>query len=75
MQIKEKVPSALLKRRARKGIPEGIRGSAWATLTEAKSMVPHGLSCNSWVEQLLLKPLSKEDRNGIYKDITRTLPD
>jgi hypothetical protein len=29
----------------------------------------------AWVKQLLTTQLKKEDRESIYKDITRTLPD
>lgn len=40
LQLSEKISESDLKRRARKGIPDGVRGSAWPTLAYSNEAIP-----------------------------------
>lgn len=58
MQLGEKVSEKDVKRRARKGIPDGVRGSAWPTLCQSSQCIPSQYSKNfvgkqSWMKTLL----------------------
>ena len=48
----------LIKRRARKGIPDSVRSSAWPALVNAESLIPDGfgkgyLGKQAWMKSLL----------------------
>lgn len=54
-----------MKRRARKGIPDSMRGSAWPVLANSDSFMPEGLGTNSlgrqaWMKGLLNQKLTKK---------------
>jgi hypothetical protein len=60
IQRGEKVSEDLLKSRARKGIPDSMRGTAWPILSKASQQIPLEFDgdCQTWIRSLLLKTLS-----------------
>lgn len=75
----EKIKYEDIKRRARKGIPDSIRGSAWPILANSNEFIPTQYTKTfqgkqAWMKTLLNKPLPKKTLQDIFKDITRTLP-
>lgn len=79
IQLGQTVKEKDLKRRARKGIPDACRGSAWPTLAYSTDSIPAEYSKNfkgkqEWMKKLLDKRLSRKNLQDIFKDITRTLP-
>ena len=71
------VSSRVLKRRARKGIPDSMRGSVWPILAEGQKQIPKEFDgvVSDWIKYLLEQQLNPKDMLCIYKDIPRTLPD
>jgi hypothetical protein len=79
MHLNEKVSEKDLKRRARKGIPDSVRGTAWPTLLSSTDVIPEKysktfLGKQAWMKTLLNQSLAKKTLQDIFKDITRTLP-
>lgn len=79
MQQNLKNDAKVLKRRARKGIPDSIRGSAWPSVAQSEKIIPAGHGINAlgkqaWMKSLLNQKLTKKCLQDIFKDITRTLP-
>ena len=66
-----------LKSRARKGIPDSIRGIAWPTIAGADNVVPALYSeggKQEWMRHLLGKQLDRKQLICIFNDVPRTLP-
>jgi hypothetical protein len=68
-----------MKRRARKGIPDSVRGSAWPILVQSDKQIPEKYQKNllgkqAWMKSLLNQRMTKKTLQDIFKDITRTLP-
>ena len=61
-----------LKKRARKGIPDSFRGTAWKTLAWSCLLKEENSSINYY--NLLKIKADKKDINDIFKDIHRTFP-
>jgi hypothetical protein len=79
IQQDQKVDIETLKRRARKGIPDSIRGSAWPILTQSDRVIPSNYGWGTaakqeWMKIFLNQGLTKKELHSIFKDITRTLP-
>ena len=65
MQLGQKVSEKDLKRRARKGIPDSVRGLAWPMLAQADQQIPHQftksfLGKQAWMKNLLNEKLTKK---------------
>ena len=78
-QIKsgQKIDHAKLKSRARKGIPDSMRGLAWPILSKSDEVIPtehYDGGKQQWMRTLLSRKLNRADLQSIYKDISRTLP-
>ena len=72
-----KIDRKKLKSRARKGIPDSMRGLAWPILSNSDDVVPvehYDGGKQQWVRALLSRKLNRADLQSIYKDISRTLP-
>ena len=67
-----------LKTRARKGIPDSIRGIAWPILAGVDNVIPAeyeaGGGKQEWLRDLLQQKLDHKTLVSIFKDIPRTLP-
>ena len=69
--------SRKLKSRARKGIPDSIRGIAWPILAGIDQIVPEehqGGGKQEWMRELLHQSLSRDQLIAIFNDVPRTLP-
>ena len=80
IKMGKKIDIPKLKSRARKGIPDSMRGIAWPTLSKSEDVLPIEYSQDgsrakqNWVRGLLCRKLNRSDLSSIYKDISRTLP-
>jgi hypothetical protein len=79
LQLGERVAQRVIKRRARKGIPDAVRGSAWPTLARSTDAIPAEYpktfqGKQNWMKSMLNKQLTRKQLSDIFKDITRTLP-
>ena len=69
-----------LKSRARKGIPDSIRGVAWPILAGVEHIIPECYiengerSKKEWMKDLLKRKLDRNQLITIFNDIPRTLP-
>ena len=64
-----------LKSRARKGIPDSVRGYAWPVLAGAERVLPREyVSKQEWMRDLLAQELSRQQLICIFNDVPRTLP-
>ncbi len=66
-----------LKSRARKGIPDSIRGIAWPILAGTENIIPSEYQESGkqeWMRDLLRQKLDRKLLIDIFNDIPRTLP-
>ena len=69
--------SSKLKSRARKGIPDSIRGIAWPILAGADTIIREEHKQGGkqeWMRDLLHMTLPREQLISIFNDVPRTLP-
>ena len=66
-----------LKSRARKGIPDSVRGIAWPIIAGTDQVVPEEYNeggKQEWMRDLLRQKLERKQLVSIFNDIPRTLP-